>query len=41
MEKREKEELTLLGNQKTVYPDNYAPEMLETFETSIRKTIIL
>ena len=32
MEKREKEELTLLGNQKTVYPDNYAPEMLETFE---------
>ena len=32
MEKREKEELTLLGNQKTAYPDNYAPEMLETFE---------
>lgn len=32
MEKREKENLTLLGNQKTAYPDNYAPEMLETFE---------
>ena len=31
---REKEELqgvTLLGNQKTKYPQDYAPEMLETF----------
>lgn len=32
MENREKENLTLLGNQQTKYPDNYAPEVLETFE---------
>ena len=25
-------ELTLLGNKNTKYPDNYAPEMLETFD---------
>ena len=30
IEKREN--LTLLGNQQTKYPDNYAPEVLETFE---------
>ena len=23
--------ITQLGNQKTKYPDNYAPEVLETF----------
>ena len=29
---REKEEtISLLGNQNNTYPDNYAPEMLETF----------
>lgn len=29
---REKEEtISLLGNQNNIYPDNYAPEMLETF----------
>ena len=42
---REKEELqgvTLLGNQKTKYPQDYAPEMLETFILiSIRIMIIL
>ena len=32
MDNREKENLTLLGNQQTKYPDNYAPEVLETFE---------
>ena len=32
MDKREKENLSLLGNKNTKYPDNYAPEMLETFE---------
>ena len=30
-EKLEKEGITLLGNQKVKYPDNYAPEVLETF----------
>ena len=25
-------ELTLLGNQATKYPDDYAPEILETFD---------
>ena len=25
-------DITLLGNQKTQYPSDYAPEMLETFE---------
>ncbi len=29
--KEETEGLTLLGNQGTKYPDNYAPEVLETF----------
>ena len=24
-------DITLLGNQKTKYPDDYAPEVLETF----------
>ena len=36
---REKEELqgvTLLGNQKTKYPQDYAPEMLETFGCAIK-----
>lgn len=32
MEKREKENLTLLGNQNTKYCDDYAPEILETFD---------
>ena len=34
---REKEELqgvTLLGNQKTKYPQDYAPEMLETLQNN-------
>ena len=30
-ENLEKEGITLLGNQKVKYPDNYAPEVLETF----------
>lgn len=30
--KDEVESLTLLGNKKTVYKDNYAPEVLETFK---------
>ncbi len=29
--KKETENLTLLGNKKTVYADDYAPEVLETF----------
>ncbi len=29
--KQETEGITLLGNQKTKYPDNYAPEVLEAF----------
>ena len=29
---KENKNLTLLGNQKTKYPQNYAPEILETFE---------
>lgn len=29
--KKETEGLTLLGNKNTVYSDNYAPEVLETF----------
>ena len=28
---RKKEELTLLGNQKTKYPSDYDPHVLETF----------
>ena len=32
MEKREKANLTLLGNQNTKYCDDYAPEVLETFD---------
>lgn len=28
---KEKEGITLLGNQGTKYPDDYAPELLETF----------
>lgn len=31
-EGQELEGITLLGNQKTKYPDDYAPEVLETFE---------
>lgn len=31
MEKREKEDLTLLGNQNVKYKDEYSPELLETF----------
>ncbi|MCI7233355.1 MAG: preQ(1) synthase, partial [Oscillospiraceae bacterium] len=27
----EKQGITLLGNQKTKYPDDYAPQVLETF----------
>ena len=30
-ENLEKEGITLLGNQNVRYPDNYAPEVLETF----------
>ena len=30
-ENLEKEGITLLGNQKVKYPDDYAPEVLETF----------
>ena len=29
---QELEGITLLGNQKTKYPDDYAPEVLEIFE---------
>lgn len=29
--KEETENITLLGNQKTKYPDDYAPDVLETF----------
>lgn len=29
--RKDEPDITLLGNQKTRYPDNYAPEMLETF----------
>ena len=29
--KEETENITLLGNQKTKYPDDYAPEVLENF----------
>ena len=33
MSTREQEEsITLLGNQGTKYPDDYAPEVLESFE---------
>ena len=32
MTERQREDLTLLGNKKTVYPKDYAPEMLETFD---------
>ncbi|MDE6635954.1 MAG: preQ(1) synthase, partial [Lachnospiraceae bacterium] len=28
----EVKDLSLLGNKKVVYPDNYAPEILETFD---------
>lgn len=31
MKKREKEDLTLLGNQNVKYKDEYSPELLETF----------
>ena len=44
MSGRNKEELngvTLLGNQGTKYPMDYAPEMLETFVISIRIQITL
>lgn len=29
---RDLKDLTLLGNQGVKYPDNYAPEILETFD---------
>lgn len=29
--KEETENITLLGNQKTKYPDDYAPDVLENF----------
>ena len=32
--KEETADITLLGNQKTQYPCDYAPEMLETFEVN-------
>ena len=38
---QELEGITLLGNQKTKYPDDYAPEVLETFENNIQRMIIL
>ena len=38
--KEEMEGVTLLGNQGTKYPQDYAPEVLETF-VNIRITIIL
>ena len=41
---RTKEELTgvtKLGNRQVQYPTDYAPEVLETFQTSIPKTTIL
>ena len=31
MERSEEQTLTLLGNKKTVYKQDYAPEVLETF----------
>ena len=34
--KEETADITLLGNQKTQYPSDYAPEMLETFENKHR-----
>lgn len=30
--RKEEKELTLLGNQATIYPNDYAPELLETFK---------
>ncbi len=30
--RKKKKELTLLGNQAIIYPNNYAPELLETFK---------
>jgi len=30
--RKEEPEITLLGNQKTKYPQNYAPDILETFQ---------
>ena len=30
-ERKDEEKLTLLGNAETKYPDDYAPELLETF----------
>ena len=38
---QELEGITLLGNQKTKYPDDYAPEVLETFENKHQRMIIL
>lgn len=39
--KEETEGVTLLGNQKVKYADNYAPEVLETFINNIRTMTIL
>ena len=39
--KEETADITLLGNQKTQYPSDYAPEMLETLRINIRVMIIL
>ncbi|MBQ5418198.1 MAG: preQ(1) synthase, partial [Oscillospiraceae bacterium] len=36
MEKREKEGLSHLGSNGTKYPDDYAPQMLETFANKHR-----
>ena len=35
--KEETQGVTLLGNQGTKYPDNYAPEVLETFGAALRR----
>ena len=39
--KEEMQDVTLLGNQKTKYPMDYAPELLEVLRISIRTGIIL
>ena len=39
--KEETADITLLGNQKTQYPSDYAPEMLETFENKHQGNCLL
>ena len=34
MERKDEKTLTLLGNKKTFYKQDYAPEVLETFENA-------